>query len=375
MLLLGHCIFHIFLFFYETAITRTKDLHWAAEKRYFSVCELIMENVEDKNPQNGSGQTPLHLAAMEGHFEVCQLLLENTINKNPKNFDDKTPLDLAIENDHQKICDLIEQNLKDASSEDGSSQDSESNSEDDFEVDSKDDHESHPKDDSEYLVLAVENGDLPLCKLSLEGIENENSAPLHLAVEKGHSANCVMILRLAAAYGYISICKILLENKAASPENCQAAGCKLILQNMDGPNDKDCHIPFLLAAQNNHLSICRVIFDTFEDKNPKISHGQTMLHWAAEFGCLHVCIMIMENILDKNPGDDDHETPFHLAAKNGNLEVCQLILENTTEKNPKDGNGVTPLQLATELGEMSLMKLFRFFFCCCILSFTFFCFL
>ena len=338
------------------------DLHYAAENRYFLVFKLIMENVEDKNPQIGSGQTLLHLAAKEGHFEICQLLLKNTIDISPKNFDDKTPLDLAIENDHGKICDLIEQNLNDASSEDGSSHDSESDSDDDFEVDSKDDHDDY----SEYLFLAVENGDLPLCKLSLEGIENENSAALHLVVEKGHLANCVMILRLAAAYGYISICEILLENKAASPENCQAAGCKLILQNMDGPNDKDCHIPFLLAAQNNHLSICRVIFDTFEDKNPKISHGQTMLHWAAEFGYLHVCIMIMENILDKNPEDDEHETPFHLAAKNGNLEVCQLILENTSKKNPKDGNGVTPLQLATEQGEMSLMKLFRSFnFCCC----------
>ena len=66
-----------------------------------------MENAEDKNPQNGSGQTLLHLAAMEGHFEICQLLLKNTIDRNPKNFDDKTPLDLAMENNHQKICDLI----------------------------------------------------------------------------------------------------------------------------------------------------------------------------------------------------------------------------------------------------------------------------
>ena len=66
-----------------------------------------MENVEDKNPQNGSGQTLLHLAAMEGHFEICQLLLKNKVDRNPKNFDDTTPLDLAMENNHQKICDLI----------------------------------------------------------------------------------------------------------------------------------------------------------------------------------------------------------------------------------------------------------------------------
>ena len=83
------------------------DLHYAAKNRYFLVCELIMENVEDKNPQIGSGQTLLHLAAMEGHFEICQLLLKNTIDRNPKNFDDKTPLDLAMENNHQKICDLM----------------------------------------------------------------------------------------------------------------------------------------------------------------------------------------------------------------------------------------------------------------------------
>ena len=70
-----------------------------------------MENVEDKNPQIGSGQTLLHLAAMEGHFEICKLLLFGTryltFDINPKNFEDKTPLDLAMENNHQKICDLI----------------------------------------------------------------------------------------------------------------------------------------------------------------------------------------------------------------------------------------------------------------------------
>ena len=89
------------------------ELHYAAENRYFLVFKLIMENVEDKNPQIGSsGQTLFHLAAMEGHFEICKLLLFGirylTFDINPKNFEDKTPLDLAMENNHQKICDLIE---------------------------------------------------------------------------------------------------------------------------------------------------------------------------------------------------------------------------------------------------------------------------
>ena len=58
-------------------------LSFAAQEGYFEICKLIIENVEDKNPANNSGSTPLSYAAEKGHFEICKLIIENVEDKNP----------------------------------------------------------------------------------------------------------------------------------------------------------------------------------------------------------------------------------------------------------------------------------------------------
>ena len=54
-------------------------LHYAAESGYLAICQLIITNVEDKNPglRSSGGLTPLHLAATKGHYDICQLFMEN----------------------------------------------------------------------------------------------------------------------------------------------------------------------------------------------------------------------------------------------------------------------------------------------------------
>ena len=55
----------------------------AAQKGYFKICSLIVENVEDKNPARNNGITPLYIAAKNGHFEICKMIIENLGAKNP----------------------------------------------------------------------------------------------------------------------------------------------------------------------------------------------------------------------------------------------------------------------------------------------------
>ena len=50
---------------------------------HLEVCRLIIENVQDKNPANWDGKTPLHLATLYGQHEVCRLLIENVAGENP----------------------------------------------------------------------------------------------------------------------------------------------------------------------------------------------------------------------------------------------------------------------------------------------------
>ena len=75
--------------------------------RYISKCQIIIENVVDKNPKVNSGETPLHQAALNGHLEICQLIIENVEDKNPTDNSGYTPLDAAIIGGHKKLVDIL----------------------------------------------------------------------------------------------------------------------------------------------------------------------------------------------------------------------------------------------------------------------------
>ena len=71
---------------------------------------FVMKYVEDKNPADNSGRTPLHEAALfdrDSCFEICQLIIENVEDKNPRDEEGTTPFDLAAREGNLKICHLI----------------------------------------------------------------------------------------------------------------------------------------------------------------------------------------------------------------------------------------------------------------------------
>ena len=47
-------------------------LHYAAKNGYLNVCKLIAENVQEKNPKDFAGQTPLEMAEERGHSSVVE---------------------------------------------------------------------------------------------------------------------------------------------------------------------------------------------------------------------------------------------------------------------------------------------------------------
>ena len=60
-----------------------------------NVCRLIMDHLDDKNPQHNNGMTPLHSAAHNGHLDVCKLIMKNILNKNPPDGCGMTPLHIG----------------------------------------------------------------------------------------------------------------------------------------------------------------------------------------------------------------------------------------------------------------------------------------
>ena len=65
----------------------------------------------DINPKNNGGSTPFHSAALQGNYSLCEFLIEKLEDKNPKSIYDHTPLNSAADNGHLDICALIIKNL------------------------------------------------------------------------------------------------------------------------------------------------------------------------------------------------------------------------------------------------------------------------
>ena len=77
-------------------------------KGHLEICKLIIENVEDKNPGDKLGWTPLHLAAKNGHLEICKLIIANVDDKKPLTRQGKTPRNVA----HRDVRHLFETDFK-----------------------------------------------------------------------------------------------------------------------------------------------------------------------------------------------------------------------------------------------------------------------
>jgi ankyrin repeat protein len=58
---------------------------------FFELFKIIIENVEDKNPGDMTGWTPLHEATHRGLTEVCELISDNVLDRNPMTMNGLTP--------------------------------------------------------------------------------------------------------------------------------------------------------------------------------------------------------------------------------------------------------------------------------------------
>ena len=88
-------------------------LHEAANCGHLETLKLIIDKVEEKNPENNKGCTPLHIAAIKGRVEIFRVIMNNVDDISPKmNYGKMTPLDYAIKHGHEEIHKMIISDLK-----------------------------------------------------------------------------------------------------------------------------------------------------------------------------------------------------------------------------------------------------------------------
>ena len=209
-------------------------LHVAAGKGNFydsgntSLWTILVEKVNDVEPRDGYGNTPLHYAAMFGNLEICQKIIGNIKDAHLKNEDEKTPLHFAAENSHSEVCKLILERVSD----------------------------KNPKDCEGitplHAVAVTGNDELYddianqffLLDLNVNPKDNYGWTPLHSAAKEGH----------------FNICKWIIEVGDVDDAN---------------PEDNAGRTPLHEAANNCNAKICELITEWTNDKNPKDDEGNT----------------------------------------------------------------------------------------------------
>ena len=258
-------------------------LHEAAYRGDFEICKFIIDQVNDKNPANDSGDTPFHIAAnyntysseIWGHFEICQLIFEAIGFKNPSNKYGGTPLRLAAYNGNFQICKMIVDKLHDKNPATG-------------------------RDRITPLHNAAKEGYFEICKLIIEKVEVKN--PRNIDGETP--------LHYAAQYCHFEICQLII-NDTIEEKN---------------PSDNRGITPLHHAAENNNMEICKLIIGNVEDNNPSNNLGTSPLHHAAKNSNLELCKLICQDIVDKNPKNNSGLTPLDYAYEKKDPRVLYFLI-------------------------------------------------
>ena len=91
-------------------------LHYAVahgNELYIDLAMYILKNVQEKNPGDNNGMTPLHLASLRNHIAFAKFLIDNIDEKNPGDLTGRTPLHHCAMLGHFEILKHIMKNVKD----------------------------------------------------------------------------------------------------------------------------------------------------------------------------------------------------------------------------------------------------------------------
>ena len=67
--------------------------------------------MENKNPSDNLGWTPLHIAAENGHLDIVKYIVQDLDERNPKTINGETPISLARDINHHEIVTFLEEGL------------------------------------------------------------------------------------------------------------------------------------------------------------------------------------------------------------------------------------------------------------------------
>ncbi|KAJ5506485.1 hypothetical protein N7453_005442 [Penicillium expansum] len=340
-------------------------LHWAADKGYKDILQLLLDNGADVDARDSSKQTPLSRSARRGWEECVLLLLRRGARSDIPDQNKQVPLHLAASNGRTEVvshlCD--EQSLTSVDSDNNTA----------LHLAAKRGHEDAAKVIIKHLIATNANGNQIFHTLeradgwhndftdaaraidvlvwaALNGIESITIRLIRSGVDiESYSHSCSMsAMQAAASAGHTAIVELLLNNKADVNAPPAKNGGRTALQGTAGAG---------------HIEIVELLLNNKADVNapPAKYNGYTALQAAVAAGHIEIVKLLLNNKADVNapPAKYNGYTALQAAAGAGHVEIVKLLLNNKADVNPLSGeyDGYTALQAAAGAGHIDIVKL------------------
>lgn len=171
--------------------------------------------------------------------------------------------------------------------------------------------------------------------MSIDTLDYQNNAPLHLAAQKGH----------------IKIVGLLLEKGAIfNKGNSRGETPELLATNNGHNNIVELFQPlnnlFIAVEKNNSQEIEKLIQQTAYI-NAKNQDGRSLLHFAAFLDHPNIIKMLLIHGGDTEAVDSRKNKAIHIATENNKIENIKILLQNGAMFNAKNANDQTPFDMAS----------------------------
>ena len=258
------------------------------------------------NLTDNHGWTALHHSARNGRYDLVRFFTDLGTDIHLKTNIGENSLHIAAFNGHFPLCKALVETHK-------------------FDV--------HIADNDGWTALhhSARNGSYDLVRFF-----TDLGADFHLKTKSGN--NC---LHIAAFYGYLPLCKALLERYKFDVHMADNDGCTALHH----------------SATNGSYDLVNLFTDLGTDIHLNTKSGKNCLHIAAHNGHLSLCKALVErHKFDVHMADNDAWTALHHSARNGSYDLVRLLTDLGTDIHLKTNIGENCLHIAAFNGHFPLCK-------------------
>ncbi|XP_077086187.1 transient receptor potential cation channel, subfamily N, member 1 [Siphateles boraxobius] len=327
--------------------------------------EMLLKSGADVNAEQENGETAMHVAARHGDLEMMQVLIQEGGDVTWKSKIDENSLHVAVRHCHAPVVEEILNSLtNERSRQEAELCVCEGNQigETPLHLAAQLRRDSvHQTDEDTCIIKTLmehhaditavtrQSGETPLhysarvgnTAVLQEMLSNVPTNQLQTAINK-HTKSGWSPLLLAADQGHTEVVRVLLHNNAR-------------VDVFDEEGKAAIH----LAAERGHQDIVDILLSHKAFVNAKTKLGLTPVHLSAQSGSARLVRLLVEtHQASVDALSLRKQTPLHLAAVGGQLDVCRSLLNLNTDITAADIHGQTPLHLAAESDHSEVVKLF-----------------